>query len=60
MSKIIINLAFILFIAKKITILSKYSNYINIFLKNFIAKLSKQTNFNEYAIDLIKSKQPLY
>lgn len=43
-----------------IKVLSKYLDYINIFLFDFIIELSKNTSMNKYIIKLIESKQLLY
>lgn len=41
-------------------VLSKYLDYINIFLFDLIIELSQNTLINKYVIILIKSKQPSY
>lgn len=43
-----------------IFVLSKYTNFPNIFSKNLTTKFSKYIRINDYAIDLIKDKLPLY
>lgn len=45
---------------KKVTIPSKYTDYINVFFPNFTAKLPKHTGIINHFIDLIDNKQPLY
>lgn len=39
--------------------LKNYINYIYIFLKNFISKLSKYINFNKYIINLKKKSKTI-
>lgn len=59
-SEIIIYLAkkawIVLLIIKKVSILVKYLDFINIFLKNFNTQLSKYNKINKYIIKLEKSK----
>lgn len=43
-----------------IAILSKYTNFIDIFFPNLIVELLEHTKINNYAIELIDSKQPSY
>ena len=43
-----------------IKVLSKYFNYIDIFLFNFAIELSKNTCINEYIIKQVESKQLFY
>lgn len=38
----------------------KYSDYSNVFLFDFIIKLSENTGINEHAIELVENKQPPY
>lgn len=45
---------------KKVIILTKYLDFINIFLKKLAKVLLKQTNINKYTIDLVDNKEPLY
>lgn len=45
---------------KKVIILSKYADYTNIFSLDSTAKSFKHTSINNYFIDLIDNKQPLY
>ena len=45
---------------KKVKILDKYSDFINVFLEKKALVLPEQTKFNQYAIKLEKGKQPLY
>lgn len=40
--------------------LSKYLDYIDVFLSNLIMELLENTSMNEYIIKLIKDKQPPY
>ncbi len=47
-------------LTEEVTILAKYLDYTDVFLKDSAAELLKQTDLNEHAIDLIESKQPLY
>lgn len=62
--KIIIHLVkelwIILLITKNVTVPGKYLNYFDIFSKNSVTKLIKQTKLNKYAINLIKDKQSPY
>lgn len=46
--------------AKKITILKKYLNFIDVLFKNLITMLFKHLNINKYAISLKLSKQLSY
>ena len=39
---------------------SKYANFVNIFCKNLVTKLSEHIDINDYAIHLIKGYQPSY
>ena len=63
-SKITIHLAWenqiALLLAKEITILVKYADFANIFLKKSIKILQKRTNINKHAIKLVDAKQPFY
>ena len=43
-----------------IVILIEYSNNSDIFLAEYAAELSRYTGINDYAIELEKSKQPLF
>ena len=45
---------------EKVTISSKYTDYTNVFSPNSAAELPKHTGINDYPIDLIDNKQPLY
>lgn len=45
---------------KKITILDRYSNFADIFLKKKILVLLEQINFNEHIIKFKSDKQPSY
>ena len=47
-------------ITKKITILTKYLDFIDIFFKKLIIKLFEYLNINEYAIKLKVGKQVFY
>lgn len=47
-------------LTKKIQILSKYSDFSNVFLKKKTLKLLKMTNFNQYTIKLKKDIQLFY
>ena len=49
-----------LLVAEKVTILTKYAYFANIFSKKLVKVLSKQTSFNEHTIKLVDSKQPHY
>ena len=49
-----------LLLAKKVTVLAKYSDFLNVFLEKLANILLEQTGVNEYAIELEKSKQPPY
>lgn len=49
-----------LLLIKKITILSKYLDFFNIFLEEKTLKLLKLTKLNHHAIKLIKNKLLLY
>ena len=44
---------------EKVTILSKYVDYTNVFSLDFAAELSKHTGINDHFIDLIDNKQLL-
>ena len=43
-----------------ISILPKYINFADIFLKDLVAKLLEATKINDHSIDLIKGQQPPY
>lgn len=47
-------------LAKKVIILAKYLDNINIFSKKLVAKLLKYLNNNKYIIDLKLAKQSFY
>ena len=49
-----------LLVVKKIKISSKYSDFLDFFLKKKVLSLSVATNLNQYAIKLQKSQQLLY
>ena len=49
----------ILFIAKKVTILTKYAEFINIFSKKSTKVLLKQTSIHGHTIKLVDNKQLL-
>ena len=49
-----------LLIAKKVTVLAKYSDFANIFSKKSSEMLLKYAGINGYAIKLENSKQPFY
>ena len=49
-----------LLLAKKVTILDKYSNFANMFLEQSANVLQYRIKVNEHAIELEKGKQPLY
>ena len=49
-----------LLIAEKITILAKYADFANVFLKKLAKVLLERTSINKYAIKLVDSKQSLY
>ena len=49
-----------LLLAKEITVLAKYSNFADMFFEQSANILPEQTNVDEHAIKLEKSKQPLY
>ena len=50
----------ILLLAKKITILAKYLDFADVFLKESSNVLPEQTGANKYAIQLEQGKQPPY
>lgn len=50
----------ILFLIENVTILTKYTDFANVFSKKLVEMLSERTVINEYAIELVDSKQPLY
>lgn len=39
---------------------AKYSDYANVFFSDLVIELPKNTGINEYVIELIDDKQPLY
>ena len=45
---------------KKVTIFSKYADYINVFLLDFVLELLKHTSINNHLINLINDKQLSY
>ena len=47
-------------LAKKVTIPAKYSDFADVFLEKSANVLLEQARVNEHAIELEKSKQPLY
>ena len=47
-------------LSEKVTVLAKYADFINVFLKELDKILSEQTGINEHAIQLKEDKQPLY
>ena len=47
-------------LAEKITVLAKYLDFTDIFLKKSANILSQQTKTNEHAIKLERDKQPSY
>ena len=49
-----------LVLAKKVTILAKYSDFLDVFLEEFANIFPEQTRVNEHAIELKKGKQPPY
>lgn len=49
-----------LLIAKKVMILAKYLDFIDIFWKNLAAKLSKESNITKHLINLKPDKQLTY
>ena len=59
-SKMIIYLAqkaqIVLFIAKKITVLAKYLDFANVFLKESLEVLPKRTRISKHFIELKKDK----
>ena len=63
-SRITIDLArkaqLALLLAKKVTVLAKFSDFADMFLEKSANVLPEQTEDNEYAIKLEKGKQPLY
>lgn len=63
-SKMLIHLAcgaqIPLLVAKKLTILVKYLDYLDIFSKKLAVKLPKRFIINKHLIDLKLEKQPLY
>ena len=40
--------------------MAKYADFANMFLKKLVKIIFKQIEINEYAIKLIKDKQPFY
>ena len=46
--------------AEKVTVLAKYLDFADVFLKKSAEVLLEQTKINKYAIKLKKSKQPPY
>lgn len=49
-----------LMIAKKVTVPTKYLNYVDVFLKKFTTKLPKRSNINQQIINLKHDKQLSY
>lgn len=47
-------------LTKKVTILNKYSNFINVFLEQKALELLEITDLNQHFIKLEKNKQLLY
>lgn len=47
-------------LADKVTILNKYLNFNNVFLKESATKLPKYSDINKHVIDLEPSNQPFY
>ena len=45
---------------KEVTIPSKYADYIDVFSPDSAAELPEHTGINDYSIDLMDHKQPLY
>lgn len=45
-------------LTEKVAVLAKYSNFIDVFLKNLAAELSKHSDINKYSIELKPGKQP--
>lgn len=45
---------------EEVTILSKYTDYTNIFFPNFATELSEYININDHPINQINNKQPPY
>ena len=50
----------ILLVIEKMQILSKYSDFLNIFFQEKASILPKATNLNQYAIELQKGQQLVY
>lgn len=46
--------------AKKVSDLKEYTNFSDVFFKEFASILPKRLDINEYAIDLEPDKQPSY
>ena len=46
----------VLLLAEKVIIPNKYSNFADVFLKEFAVKLPKCSNINKYAIELERGK----
>lgn len=46
----------VLLIAKNVTVLTKYINFVNVFLKKLAIKLIKHFNINKYEINLKLNK----
>ena len=63
-SKITIYLAWetqiVLLLAKRVTVLMEYADFVNVFLKELAEMLSKRTDINEHTIKLEESKQLPY
>ena len=49
-----------LLLAQKVTVLTKCSDFANVFLKKSANILSERTGANEHVIELEEGKQPLY
>lgn len=41
-------------------LLSKYTDFVDVFFLNLVTKLLKLTRINNYPIDLVENKQPSY
>ena len=49
-----------LLLAKRVTILTKYSDFTNMFVKKSAKVLPNNTKINKHIIKIVKSKEPLY
>ena len=54
------NAQLALLLTQKVTVLTKYSDFVDVFLKKLANVFSEQTGSNKHAIKLEKGKQPAY